>query len=106
MLQPDYFGAIEPYTLSLCPRVAGNLGWQHDENNVLAIRDGSGEIAARTVRWRDGGVRSSFTDDAMFGQGTMLVVTEDKIDQLRAFLSPKTVTRAWHSVRSDRITED
>lgn len=106
MFQPDYLGTIEPCTLSLCPRVASSLGWQHDRDNVLSIRDGSGEIVARTVRWRDGGVRSSFTDDAMFGQGTMLVVAEDKMDQMRAFLSPKTVTRAWHTIRGDRTSED
>ena len=91
-------GSIDPHTVMLCPRVAGALGWRADPRHALRYFDESGRVAD-TLYWRDGGAVSREADNGVVRYGHVLVVREDQTENIRPYLAPKQVTRAWRVTR-------
>jgi hypothetical protein len=99
-VEADLLGTIEPFTLALCPRVAEKLDWHPDPRNALTYLDPSGQVAARTVWWRDGGVCTVGTDTTIFRRGCLLMVPEDRADDLRPYLGGEWVSKAWRMTQA------
>jgi hypothetical protein len=93
--KPDVSGSVDFYTVTLCPRVAAKLGWRSDPRNVFTYLDDNDQVVARTLYWRDGGVPGRASDTTVFRHGYILVVREDRADDIRPYLATAQVSRAW-----------
>jgi hypothetical protein len=97
LVRPDFdiSGSVDPYTVTLCPRVAARLGWRPDPRHVFTYLDTTERVVVRTLYWRDGGVRCQSADAAVFRYGHVLIVREDRADDLRPYLATAQASRAW-----------
>jgi hypothetical protein len=94
-VEPDIAGSIDEHMIALCPRAAETLGWRADSRDAFTYLDGDGQMVARTLRWRDGGIRSHQTDRAVFSEGHVLIVKEAVAERVRSFAAPARIARAW-----------
>ena len=86
--------------LTLCPRAAGLIGLETRRTEPFIYRDSSGEIALRTVWWREGGFRVDNTDDAIRGYGSVLLARPRFVERLKRVTGETLRISAW------RISEE
>ena len=98
---PDVSGLVDPYMVTLCPRVATRLGWRPDPRHVFTYLDTNDQVVAWTIYWRDGGISSHPTDTAVFRYGYALVLRKDRTDDVRPYLAAFQVSRAWRLTVND-----
>jgi hypothetical protein len=84
----------------LCPRAAGLIGLETRRTEPFIYRDSSGEIALRTVWWREGGFRVDNTDDAIRGYGSVLLARPRFVERLKRVTGETLRISAW------RISEE
>ena len=94
---PDAAHSFPDYGLTLCPMIANSVGIRPDEADPFTFRDRSGTIAVRTLWWREGGFRSSDTEDDLRGSGCALLIRGSAIDALAPFIGERVRTSAWRS---------
>jgi hypothetical protein len=97
----DIAGAIDPYTVVLCPLIARLVGWEPDPSHAFRYVDSSGEIVADTLIWRDGGILTDQHDFGGFAGGSVLVVRKREIERLRPFISRPQRSIAWRITQSE-----
>ena len=91
-------GSIDLNTLMLCPAVAAVLGWYPDRNDIFTFRNTDGDVVARTLYWRDGGVASRETDTAIRRHGYTVLVREDRLHHLLPYLAKNYEVRTWRTI--------
>jgi hypothetical protein len=96
-VMPDIARTIAPYTMTICPRVSGQLGWRRNPENLLTIVDAKGDLMVDTVFWRDGGIARIRPSDAT-GYGCLLVASEAGAAALTPYLTRSPIARAWRVV--------
>ena len=70
-----YFGDLRNLTLTLCPYLVDELGWQRSQSNPFEIYDNNGDLMVRTLRWVDGTDRmASGGDVEFFGFGQFVLL--------------------------------
>ncbi len=90
-----YAGRSHRLRLMLCPRVTARLGWHPAADDVFTTLDEHGIPVARSLFWRDGGLRAKSPDTGMYGAGCLLAVREDCVDAIAPFQSAPAISRAW-----------
>jgi hypothetical protein len=93
--QYGYAGQSHRLRLMFCPRLAARLGWRPVADDVFTTLDEDNTPVAKSILWRDGGLRAVSPDTGMYGVGCLLVVREDRIDALAAFCGEPAIARAW-----------
>jgi hypothetical protein len=101
----DIAGSIPRRSLSLCPIAAASIGLRPDLKNPFVFFDASGEIAARTLWWREGGFRVSPTDDALRGEGCALLVRPRHLKRLSGLTGVELRVSAWRTFSERRVTK-
>ncbi|ABE44554.1 ATP-binding protein [Polaromonas sp. JS666] len=81
---------VPRYQLVICPYWLRRLGWHSHENNWLVYVDGSGDLMARIVWWRDGGP-VDVDDDVIWGEGVYVSLTAEGRRQLEAIAGSLTI---------------
>ena len=102
--EPDIARLVEPCTVMLCPHVANAVGLHAHPRNPFSYLDDEERVVAKTLHWRDGGVFQRSPDNAVRGQGYLLLVAEESWHDLRPYLSPAQVAVAWRV--TEKIGED
>lgn len=87
-------------TLMFCPHVAAALGWRNDTADIFAYRNSDGEVAARTIRWRDGGLRSDNTDRQTVRTGQVVVVKSVERKKIVHYFNHEMIFASWRSIKS------
>jgi hypothetical protein len=98
----DISGSISLHMVTLCPRVAAELGWRPAPRHLITYLDGKDQVVAQTLCWRDGGVQSREFDSGVFSVGYVLVVRADRAEEIGPYLAPGTVSRAWRAIEDNR----
>ncbi|TWT02929.1 ATP-binding protein [Reyranella sp. CPCC 100927] len=80
----DLFGNLENETMTICPYVASDLGWKRLAINPLELRDSSGELVAKTVRWVEGTQQKAQHGAELHGAGQIVLLTKSGKAQLEA----------------------
>jgi hypothetical protein len=93
-------GAFQEEQLLFCPAVAERLGLLSDPTDAFRYLDRHGNALVRTVRWRQGGIHASESDQTLHGYGCAILVDDALRDRLFPFL-PESFTLA-----SERCHED
>jgi hypothetical protein len=88
-------GSVPRWGLSLCPRAAKSIGLESRRTEPFIYRDSSGEIALRTVWWREGGFRVDDVDDAIRGQGSALLVRPEFVERIKRLAGETLRISAW-----------
>jgi hypothetical protein len=91
----DIGGSYPLWGLSLCPRAAETVGLATRKMEPFVYRDSSGEIALRTVWWREGGFRIGDVDDAVRGHGSVLLARPQFADRIRRITGETLSISGW-----------
>jgi hypothetical protein len=83
--------------LTLCPRAADQVGLRTADGEPFVYRDSSGEVAVRTVWWREGGFRVSDVDDAIRAHGSLLIARPQYVERLRRVVGETLRVSAWRA---------
>lgn len=71
-----------PYEiLTICPHWLTHLQWHKEMHAQGTYLDATGEVMARQIWWRDGGPMD-VSEDAEWGEGFLIVVTQEGLKQL------------------------
>jgi energy-coupling factor transporter ATP-binding protein EcfA2 len=81
--------------LTLCPRAAKIIGLKTRRIEPFIYRDSFGEVALRTVWWREGGFRVDDTDDAIRGYGSLLLVRPQFVERIKHVAGETLRISAW-----------
>jgi energy-coupling factor transporter ATP-binding protein EcfA2 len=90
-------GSVPSNMVALCPAVASEMGWHSDPLHLFTYLDSQDQVVAQTLYWRDGGVHSREADTGVFSVGYVLVVREDRAEEIAPYLASETVSRAWRA---------
>ena len=75
VVSDHYFGDLRNPTLTLCPYLVDELGWQRSQSNPFEIYDNEGNLMAYTLRWVDGTDHmASGGDVEFFGFGQFVLL--------------------------------
>jgi hypothetical protein len=86
----------------ICPLWATRLKWSPHPVNPFVYRDGAGTVVARSIWWRDGGVRD-VNEEAFHGEGFLLLLTPAGVAQIKALAGEIVVeTYCWRNVSPER----
>jgi hypothetical protein len=89
-LSVRYFRDIPTFLLVICPNWLRKLGWHSLDHNWLLYCDSAGVTTARIVWWRDGGP-VDIHEDAIWGEGILVILTRAGLAQLEASAGPLRV---------------
>jgi hypothetical protein len=81
--------------LTFCPRAAGLIDLKTRGTEPFIYRDSSGEVALRTVWWREGGFRVDDTDDAIRAYGCLLLARPQFVERLKRVTGETLRISAW-----------
>jgi hypothetical protein len=87
--------SIPHWGLTLCPRAAQSLGLESRRTEPFIYRDSFGEVALRTVWWREGGFRVGDVDDAIRGHGSALLVRPEFVERIKRIAGETLRVSAW-----------
>lgn len=90
-------------SLIFCPRLGEMYDLQTDLRDPFLYRDRNGDIVAKTVFWRDGGLLSHESDRGVLGEGCLVVVHEDFRNVVSPYLSRRRKTLAWRETFVDGV---
>ncbi|MGF7207930.1 energy-coupling factor transporter ATP-binding protein EcfA2 [Skermanella aerolata] len=93
--RPTISGSINPHMVMLCPRVAAELGWRLDPRHMFNYLDENSRLVAQTLYWRDGGELSREADTAVVRHGYIVIVKEERADDIVPYLARSQLSRAW-----------
>lgn len=96
---PNIAGSISIRTPMLCPIIAAELGWRSDPSDAFTFLSREGQRVAHTVYWRDGGIRSDFTDHSIHRYGYLLLVRSNHWPHLARYVAKDYELRAWRRVQ-------
>lgn len=88
-------GSVPRWGLTLCPRAAKSIGLESRRTEPFVYRDSSGEVALRTVWWREGGFRVDDVDDAIRGHGSALLVRPQFAERIKRITGETLRISAW-----------
>jgi hypothetical protein len=99
----DIAGSVESNTVMLCPRVAREVGWRADPQDLFTYRDGRGRVVAQSLFWRDGGIHCREVE-SFVRRGCILLLADDSMEALRHFVAQGQVAIAWRA--TEKLGED
>jgi hypothetical protein len=88
-------GSLPRWGLTLCPRAAKSIGLEPRRTEPFIYRDSSGDVAVRTVWWREGGFRVDDVDDAIRGHGSLLLVRPRFAERIKRIAGETLRISAW-----------
>ncbi|MBR0868183.1 hypothetical protein JQ614_42530 [Bradyrhizobium diazoefficiens] len=88
-------GSVPRWGLTFCPHAAKSIGFESRRTEPFIYRDSSGEVALRTVWWREGGFRVDDVDDAIRGHGSALLVRPQFIERIKRIAGDTLRISAW-----------
>jgi hypothetical protein len=71
-------------TMTICPHLAKDLGWEASALNPLELLDSTGALVAKTIRWVDGTHVKTRYDAEIYGVGQVVLLTRAGKAQLEA----------------------
>ena len=100
-LEDGIASSVPGNAIVFCPRLAEKLGLRHDPTDPWAYYDESGDIAAQSLWWREGGLRRIDFDRSIAGTGFVVSVAANLWPKIETLIETKKVMQIWRSGTSD-----